>query len=169
MKKLPTLIVSSIIGAGLITSSAFATDATFTVSSQIINNIALTNQQGITFPTQEVVSGDTPITVGPTDAAAAIFSAIGEAGKNATGSVTDTNIQLSCTSAATCGTDAITVNNFTLGGDLAAGGRVTFPGALGSGTGNLTNLRIGATETLTSADRAGTYSGTATFRLVYVS
>ena len=161
MKKRILFTLASITCSVLITTSVFATDANFNISATIISNIAVTTAQNLSFPVHEAVSSDTPVVVAPGDTTAAKFTATGEAGKNVTGSVTDSSITLTCSTGA-CNGDTITVNGFSLGGDMSSSGAATF-----NNSGQLNNLLVGATETLTNTDKPGDYSGSATFRLVY--
>lgn len=155
---LVTLSAAAILSCSL---PALATDSSFSINADLLSNIVLTKSQDMTFPDQEIGTAQTYV-VSPTDTGAAVFTATGSASKNVTGSVTTASVSLTCTTAATCGTETITANTFTTGGDMAANGDATF-----DGTGNLSNLRIGASEVVTATNKAGSYAGSATFRLVY--
>jgi len=144
------------------TTLTYATDASFSISASLYQSIALTNVNGITFPEHEVVTSDTNITVAPADTGAAKFSATGAPDRAVTGSVTTDSVSLQCSTPSTCNRETMTINNFTYGGDMNNSGNATF-----SNDGKLNNLLIGATQQINASNNAGTYSGNATFRLVY--
>ncbi len=162
-RKLSKGLLCALFFAGFsIHTSTFATDASFTITATLLENISLTNSQGLDFGNLTLVSSATPVVIAPTDPGAAKFSAQGTSNDAATGSVVETTATVACTTSASCGTDTMTISNFTLGGDMDSTGSTNF-----GATGELNNLLIGGTLTVDPSNRYGNYSGTATFRLVY--
>lgn len=156
-KILTTTMLVMGIGVG---GNAVATDEAFNVSMSLIAPIVITETQALSFASAGAGSGSTVVTAA-TDGTAAIFTATGEASTAVTGSVVDANITMT-TGDGVGTTKQITVDTFTTGGDMDGSGSATF-----DGSGDLTNLRIGATANVEAEDIAGSYSGTTTFRLVY--
>jgi hypothetical protein len=142
--------------------TSLATDASFSITATLLENISLTNTQGLDFGNLALTSSQTPVVIAPTDAGAAIFSAVGTSNDNAVGSVASSTATITCTTAGSCGNDTMSISSFTLGGDMDSAGATNF-----GSTGKLSNLRIGGTLTIDSTDQAGDYSGTTTFRLAY--
>lgn len=140
----------------------YATDEPFNVTMTLYDPIVITETQALSFP-NTTSGGAIGVTVAPTDATAAIFTATGQASTGVTGSIVEASIDmLHSTWTVADVTKEITVDTWTTGGNLSGAGAATFDGA-----GNLTNLRIGATANVSANDIAGAYTGTATFRLVY--
>ena len=138
--------------------------APFTISARLLASTTITNTQPLTFPAHLVVAsgaGNETETVAADAGTAAIFTAVGEPDQAITADVTASTVTLNCTSP-TCTGDTLSVGTFTFGGTLSPAGQATF-----DSSGNLTNLRVGATLTITDAAKAGSYSGTGTFRITY--
>ena len=149
----------AILGGLTFAGTVMATDEPFNATMTLLAPIVITETQGLTFPT--VAAGSTtPQTVAPAAAAAAIFTATGSASTGVTASVVESSIEM-VTGDGVGTTKRITVDNFVLGGNVT-GGTGTF-----DGSGNLADMRVGATANPQSDDIAGAYSGTATFRLIY--
>lgn len=149
--------------------SAVAANANFSLSSQLITDVGLTNTQELTFPEHTVTGAATTLTVDANAATAAKFDATGEAGRTATFSVANTTTTLTCTSGActTSGTNTIDVNNFT-GTDESGNGSAPLPRVLTiPASGNMNNIGIGATENIVADNAAGIYTGTEQATLAY--
>ena len=161
MKLQNKIIATTAIVTGLtVGGSVLATDEAFNVTMSLITPIVITETQALSFANTSQGSAATVVTA-PTDGTAAIFSATGAASTAVTGSVVEASITMT-TGDGVGTTKQITVDTFATGGDMDGAGAATF-----DGTGNLSNLRIGATANVEAEDIAGAYSGTATFRLVY--
>jgi hypothetical protein len=152
--------ISATITLASIATSAFATDEAFTSSMTLLAPIVITETSALTFA--NAVSGQaSTVTSSASSANAAQFTATGEASTAVTGSIVEANITMT-TGDGIGSTKQITVDSFTTGGDMDGSGAATF-----DGSGNLSNLRVGATANVLAEDIAGAYTGTATFRLVY--
>ncbi len=145
--------------AGLCIGSSHATDEGFDVSMNLQSAITITETNALSF-VDTTVGRDQTIVTAPDDALAAKFNASGNASTVVTGSVVETSITM-ITGGGTA-EEQIEVDNFATGGDMSDEGVATFTTA-----GNLNNLRIGGTANVLAGNIAGTYAGTATFRLIY--
>ena len=109
-----------------------------------------------------VIAGFTQdIVINAGDAGAAVFSATGDPNISVTAEVVEKKITMQTPSGA--GHAArITVSGWSYGGSLSSKG-----GGYFDGSGQLSNIRVGATARVRSSDVEGFYIGSATFRLVY--
>ena len=128
----------------------FSTDETFNASISLLAPISITEINALSFP-DAVAGSNQSLTVLPTDAGAAEFNATGNANSNITVSVVEASINMSDGS----GND-ILVDTFA----------VTAPASF-DGSGNANGMKVGATANIEAADPAGSYSGSATFRVIY--
>ncbi len=152
-------LVALTLGLGIV-GSAQATDEPFNASMKLIAPIIVSETKALSFVEAVAGTADTVITAAG-DGEAAIFTATGEASRAVTGSVVESSITM--TTGGGGATEQITVDTFTTGGNLSAlDGSAAF-----DGTGNLVDMRIGATANIDATDVAGDYTGSATFRLVY--
>ena len=159
--KMTTRVLALTLGVVAVAPMTFAAEATFDIGAKIYASIDLKNDKAMAFPDHEIVTANTNVTVAPTDAGAAHFSATGDTGRAVTGSVTTSSVNVSCTTGA-CTGDTMVVDSFTYGGDMDATGASSFVAP-----GTLNRLYVGATQHITTADRPGTYAGQGTFSLVY--
>lgn len=138
----------------------FATDESFSVKLQLLAPISISASQELAFGS--ITSGlDNDVLVQPGSSNAATFSATGEPNHGATGSVVENSIQV-FTGEGSDTSERITVDSFTLGGDMDAGGSIVF-----NSEGQVNNLSIGGTAHVEADDIVGAYNGIATFRVVY--
>lgn len=159
MKNIASKIALAALSLGLV-GNAVAVDKTFNIGLKLLAPIVISESKAMDFPDTVSGAASTLVTTAAgTDAA--ILTATGEANRAATASVVETSVEIT-TGLGDDATKRITVDTFTLGGDIGVGGAVTF-----DGTGNLSDMRVGATAHVESNDIAGDYAGTATFRLVY--
>jgi len=138
--------------------SAIADEKDFSTSINLLAPIVLTKTQDLTFPNASAEFVDS-VLVAANDSTAAIFSATGEANRAVTGSITASSIEMIHT---VDSSHKIIVDSFTTGGDMNSSGVTAF-----DNSGNLSNLRVGATANIEADDIAGNYAGSATFRLSY--
>ena len=141
-------------------SSAFADDASFNASIDLIEPITLSLDQDLSFAPQTAGQASDVVTA-PSDSTAAVFSATGESDAVAQASVVESSIEMSTGTGASTA-ERITVDAWTYGGSLASNGSTAF-----DVSGNLSDMRVGATAHLEADDVSGSYAGSATFRLVY--
>lgn len=127
-----------------------ATDEQFNATMELLSPITITEVNALTFP--DAVAGTAQaITVLTTDAGAAEFNASGTANTNITTTVVEASINMS-----DGGGNDILVDSFTNDAPAAF-----------DGTGNANGINVGATANIEATDPAGSYSGTATLRIVY--
>lgn len=141
-----------------LTGKAIAATETFEATLELLAAINITEVQALAFPDTEAGTAGT-LVVAPADATAAVFSATGSASANIAVSVGDINM--------TDGTDNIPVATWVFGGNLVDGGDGNNGTGSFDGTGNIADMRVGATATLGGTEGAGSYAGTATFTVVY--
>ena len=159
LRNVSKIAASATLALGLIGNAA-ATDETFNVGMTLLAPIVITETQSLTFA--DTISGSaSDVTTAASDSSAATFTATGEANRAVTGSVVESSIVMTTGDGADA-TKQITVDTFTTGGDMSVAGAATF-----DGSGELNDLRIGGTAHVEADDIAGSYSGTATFRLIY--
>lgn len=163
--KLLIIAATSVLATTAFTQS-FATDGTFNISATLLREpIVLTVLNNLSFPETNAGTAQT-VTVSPGASSAAKFSATGMPLQGVTGSVTQETVELTCTSGActssTGDAKKIEIDTFSFGGDMNSSGGANF-----DSNGTLNNLTIGAKEHIKASNLQGTYTGTATFRLVY--
>jgi hypothetical protein len=141
-------------------SAANATDESFNIGITLIAPIVITETNALSFVETTAGSDQTVITA-PGDGIAATFTATGEASRAVTGSVVESSVVLT-TGAGVTTPEQMTIDTFTTGGDMSGAGATSF-----DGSGDLSDLRIGATANVLTEDVPGVYAGSATFRLVY--
>ena len=156
-------LLAAVAVSSIFASVVYAADEPFNATMSLIAPIVITETQALSF-TNTVTGNALPVVTAAGDGTAATFTATGEASTGVTGSVVESNITMQHSTWSTSdATREITVDTFTLGGDMNAGtGVATF-----SAGGALSDLRVGATSNVEANDIAGAYAGTATFRLVY--
>ena len=126
-----------------------ATDESFNVTMTLFAGITITETQALLFPSQQALTVGT-YTVLTGDAGAATFTATGNPSANFTRSVVEASINM------TNGGSTIPVNAFTVAGPTAF-----------DVSGNAVGLKVGATATVDATDIAGSYTGAATYRIIY--
>lgn len=132
----------------------------FQVGLHLLSPITLTLQSSLNFPS--VVAGqDNTVTTAVDSSDAVIFSATGEANASVIGSVVEDFVVMT-TGEGITEPERIIVDGFLTGGDLGDTGNGVF-----NTSGELSNLRIGATAHVQANDVPGYYSSSATFRLTY--
>lgn len=135
-------------------------EASFNATLTLYAPIVVTKLHDLTFG--EIVSGTaSDNTIAPGSANAAQFSATGDVNADVTGAVQSSSITL--TNGVSGPTGQITVDTFTYGGDLSSGGAGSF-----DSSGDISDMRVGATAHVASNDTPGAYTGSATFRVTYV-
>ena len=112
------------------------------------------------FPATESAAGSQSIVVQPNDGGAAVFDAVGTANQTVDVIIAEKSIQITTSS----GTK-LRVDSFTYGGSLTPSGI----GATGTfdASGNLNNMRVGASASVKNNQISGTYSGTLTLKVTY--
>lgn len=133
-------------------------DQSFAVSLQLLTPIQLTSAQALSFGAVTAGSAKA-VVIAP--ATGAKFSSIGEANGAVTGSIIENGILLNA-GGGSSSAQQIVVDGFVVGGDMDATGNAVF-----DTSGQLNDLRIGATAHIESEDIVGVYAGSATFRLLY--
>lgn len=141
-------------------SRVYGQDESFTVTLNILAPIVLTESQPLAF-SNSLAGTDNDVVIAPTSGDAAKFTATGEADHAATGSIVENSIIL-VTGEGVDSSEQITIDSFVLGGDMNVGGNMTF-----NAEGNANDLKVGGTAHILAEDIIGSYSGAATFRLVY--
>ena len=154
-------LVSATAGLSLgLINSASAADESFNASMTLLAPITITETNALSFANTE--SGQlVDVTTAALDSTAAQFTSTGEPSTAVTGSVVETNINMT-TGTGDDSTKQIVVDTWTFGGDMNGSGVATY-----DGSGDLSNLRVGATAHVEAEDIAGAYSGAATFRVTY--
>ena len=136
---------------------AQAADEAFDVTLKLLTPISISETQSLDFG--ETVSGSaSTIVVAAADANAAVFTATGDASETASVQIVESSITMT-TGDGSGTTKQITVDGFSLGGDVS-GGAITF-------TGGADDIRVGATANVEAEDIAGNYAGSATLQVVY--
>ena len=141
-------------------SAANATDESFNIGITLIAPIVITETNALSF-VETTAGSDQTVTTAPGDGIAATFTATGEASRAVTGSVVEPSVVLT-TGAGVTTPEQMTIDTFTTGGDMSGAGAASF-----DGSGDLSDLRVGATANVLTEDVPGVYAGSATFRLVY--
>ena len=146
----------------LLSGAAHASvDETFNATLNLLSPITLDTVKDLSFaPT--LANQNIDVVTSPSDSAAAVFSASGSANWEVTGEVVENSINM-ITGDGSGSTKQIQVDDFQYGGDMDSSGVARF-----NGSGELSNLKVGATAHVQSDDIAGDYSGQATFRLTYM-
>lgn len=151
-------IAALTLGLGVV-GAANATDESFNIGIKLIAPIVITETNALSFV--ETVAGTAQdVITAPSDGIAAQFTATGELLRAVTGSVVESSVVITTGDGADS-TKQMTIQDFTLGGDLV-GGTANF-----DASGDLSDLRVGATAKVEADDIPGDYAGSATFRLVY--
>ncbi len=140
--------------------ASYAASESFESSIKLIQDITITEVASLRFP-QQVAGTAQTVVVAPADSGAAQFSATGEALAGATATIAEASIEMT-TGDGVGSTKRITVDSFTLGGNLAVDGTVAF-----AADGTISNMRVGGSAVIEADDIAGDYTGTATFELNY--
>jgi hypothetical protein len=143
-----------------VSGAAVAEETSFDSTISLLEPITLTTVQDLSFAPQPVGEAVDVLTTAA-DSRAAVFSATGEANAVAQTSVVEPSIEM-VTGAGSASGERITVDTFTYGGSLATDGSTAF-----DGSGEINNMRVGATAHVEADDVQGDFVGTATFRLVY--
>ena len=146
MKKLFILISLLTLSA-----TASATDQSFNATLKLIKPITITKIQDLLFPDGTAHGSAYDMVVATGDAGAATFNAKGGKGRNLARSVVESSVILS-----DGGGQTLTVNTFVVAGPTAF-----------DGFGDANGLKVGATLHVLASSHQGTYSGSATFRVVY--
>lgn len=162
--KMNNLTTLSVFCATLIATASFAANpnvnTSFNISATLQQTISLSKIRDLSFPAQTSGTAAT-YTVAPTDATSAAFSATGTPLQTAQLSFGAPTATLTCTSGAclSSGVNTITVNAFQCGATTC---EYTF-----NTTGGITNMSIGASESIVAANQSGTYTGTQNITLAY--
>lgn len=155
------------ISLALLAATSFAgaanatVDETFNATLNLLSPITLDTVRDLDFEAT-LANQNVDVTTVSADPKAAVFSAKGSANWQVTGTVVENSIEM-ITGDGSDQTKRITVDSFTYGGDMDSAGLAVF-----DGSGNLNDLRVGATAHVQSDDIAGRYVGQATFRLTYM-
>ncbi len=130
-------------------------------------DIVITEVNGLQFPTLIDEDVKQTITVAATDPGAAVFYATGDPNDKVTVTVLEATSVVemhhsSCAPSCTRSRYIVKLKKFKTGGELTKKGVGQF-----NGSGDLTNMRIGATAVVGASDVAGMYSATLTLNVVY--
>lgn len=166
MRLKPTLLSTCVLCA--IFNSSFAANpdgnSNFDIKAILQEAITLTKVHDLSFPPQSsTVAGTYTVDPKTDQINAASFTATGAPKTAAKISFIQGSVDLNCQSGEclTTGTKTITVNNFTC--DATGPACVyTF-----DDNGRITNMYVGATETIAANNNSGTYSGSQTVTLAY--
>ncbi len=161
MRKISTFIMAASIASALSFSALAAEEERFNATLTLLAPMSIVEVKGLGFEAA-LANQNVSIVTAATDTKAATFTARGTALWEVQGSVVESSIDMT-TGDGSDATKTITVSSFTYAGDMDASGVATF-----NGSGELSNLRVGATAEINSNDIAGDYSGEATFRLTYL-
>lgn len=145
----------------LISVQARAENAAFQSSLRLLQPNTITEIQALEFPLT-AIGQNVNVTVAPSDGLAAVFIATGTPDAPIVGSVVEGQIWID-NGISGKSSNKIRVGNFTVGGNLDANGNTVL-----NASGIANDLRVGATAEIRSNDPPGTYSGTATFRVLYI-
>ena len=119
----------------------------------------ITERSALSFPSLPSNTTAINLVTNPSDSDAAVFDANGTANQPITVTTKESFIWLRS------GNQKIMIQDFTFGGS------VTDIGGSGTGSfdisGNLTNIRVGATVVIPASPVPGSYTGILTFKLVY--
>ncbi len=137
----------------------YAADEPFNVTIELQSPIVLSEINGLSFVSTPT-GMNTDVVTAPRDALAATFSVRGNPNTAVTGSVVESSITM--TTGAGGINEQIVVDNFTTGGGLNRIGKGTL-----RASGSLKDIRVGGTAHVKANNVAGSYIGTATFRLLY--
>jgi hypothetical protein len=131
----------------------YSTDQFFTATISVYRPIIVTVIQGLQFPSTMLTGSDinVVVTVGSPDAAS--FNANGSPNRSFVASVVQPSIDASAPGVSS----VITMDNFLIAGPTSF-----------NGSGDANGLRVGATAHILASTDEGTYSGIATFRVVYL-
>ena len=141
-------------------SNVIASESVFSTTLRLLKPITLTQNKDLTF--DEVIAGSNQsLTTSPEDSKAVSFTAGGEPNSAVTASIVENSVTL-ISGLGEDSTTKITMDTFTMGGDLTIAGNGVF-----DANGVLSDLRVGATVHIEGEDQPGDYTATATFRVVY--
>jgi len=120
----------------------------------------VTTISDLQFPTVVSASSSQTITVLPSDSGAAVFDVSGTPNSIVGVEIAEKSIQ-----ATSAGGKQIKIDSFTYGGSLVPAAK----GATGTldASGNLTNMRIGASASVKNKQESGVYTGTLTLSVIY--
>ena len=164
-KRMIAFLSAGIIGitfAGIVQAqSPGQADETFTASIRIFKAITVTELSALSFPATESSASSQTVSVGTSDSGAATFSINGDPDATISASIAEASLTLNQ------GSTNIIIDGFTFGGGLTSGN--------GSGSGTLNSAgalasaaAVGATANIPADATSGLYSGSLTFRVVYV-
>ena len=158
--KLAKIAASVVLGLGVV-AGANALDETFQASLQLVTPLSIAEDQAMDFG-ESYVGNSTPIAATDGNGAYASFTVNGDLTKTATASVSETSIEM-LTDGGVGSTKRITVDGFSVGvGSSIGGNQLNF-----SGDGEVADVRVYASANQAAEDIAGSYTGTATFQVVY--
>lgn len=145
----------------LTSTRVLAENTSFQSTLRLLAPNSITEVQPLEFPIT-TIGQDAIVTVSPADVSAAVFIATGSPSTAMVGSVVENQIWVD-NGLSGKNSNKIKVGNFTVGGNMGLNGNTVF-----DGRGIADNLRVGATAEVRANDPAGTYTGTATFRVLYI-
>lgn len=152
--------LTALLLGSLLAANTQAATKSFNVGISLITPIKMTLQSPLNFPSTTAGNSAT-VTTDPADTGSVHFVATGEPNAAITGTILENQVTLT-TSDGLGSEKQITVDNFVTGGDMNESGLATF-----DENGALDNLRIGATAHIDADNIPGSYSTTATYRVVY--
>ncbi len=160
MKKITKCALIAALSAAALQANAY-TDESFTATLNLLSPIQITEIKGLEF--EDTLANQTiQVITSASDTKAATFSATGSPGWEVQGEVVESTINM-VTGDGSTSSKVIEVGSFTYGGDMDSNGMAAF-----NSNGELSNLRVGGTAYVEAEDEAGSYEGTATFRLTYL-
>lgn len=161
MKNLKKLALIGALATASVNATA-APDANFDAILNLLEPIDVTLAKPLTFASMLTNADQTVITT-PESPNAAIFTATGAVGWQTQAEVVENSIVLTKSGTAGGVTNEITVDTFTYGGNLDSSGLGAF-----SGSGSLTDMRIGASAHIKAENGSGLYIGSGTLRVTYI-
>lgn len=160
MRNIISIIVAAILSSTT-TYAALFSSSSFTSSLSIYHAINISLVQNLNLGAHAVGTAQ-QVYVNPSSSQAAQFTATGDANARVVGSVVQQQIMLE-NPAGSGVTAQISLGSWQFGGDMQSSGQAQF-----NSSGELHNLRLGGYATISAHNIAGSYSGTATFRLTYL-
>ncbi|MDH5560495.1 MAG: DUF4402 domain-containing protein, partial [Deltaproteobacteria bacterium] len=134
----------------------------FALSASSLQAQVVTLINNLTFPTTEDLSAGQAVTVLPTDANAAVFTITGTPNTPVTISIVPSN---NVNMVLSGGSKKIKIIDFTFGGSVPT--QLSPITATLDATGNLSNLRLGATANVLTSTAAGYYLTSIALRVIY--
>ena len=151
---------SVVLGLGVV-AGANALDETFQASLQLVTPLSIQEDQAMNFG-ESYVGSASAIAANDANGYYASFTVNGDLTKTATASVAEASIEMTTGDGADS-TKKITIDSFSVHvGTIAGSNQLDF-----SGDGQVADIRVYGTANQEANDIAGTYTGSATFQVIY--